>query len=124
LHRASKTKLFSDLVTSLQEDPLFNVKVLSKLNQYKKSKLSSDLYAGDCYSTSYLAVRKFVMENKPELISKLEEIETLDVNLLEATNAYSIISHFDEMLIDKLGNQISIEDGTKGLEIEGKYSYH
>lgn len=124
LHRAGKTKLFSDLVTSLQDDPLFNKKVLSKLNQYKKSKLSSDLYAGDCYSTSYLAVRKFVMENKPELISKLEEIETLDVNLLEATNAYSILSHFDEMLFDKVGKQISIEDGTKGLEIEGKYSYH
>jgi hypothetical protein len=64
------------------------------------------------------------MENKPELISKLEEIEILDVNLLEATNAYSILSHFDEMLFDKVGKQISIEDGTKGLEIEGKYSYH
>lgn len=124
LHRTGKTKLFGDLVTLLQEDPLFNKKVLSKLNQYKKSKLNSDLYAGDCYSTSYLAVRKFILESKPELISKLEEIETLDVNLLEATNAYSILSHFDEMLIDKLGNQISIENGTNGLEIEGKYSYH
>jgi hypothetical protein len=48
------------------------------------------------------------MENKPELISKLEEIETVDIDLLEATNAYSILSHFDEMLIDKLGKQISI----------------
>ena len=124
IHRTGKTKLFGDLVTLLQEDPLFNKKVLSKLNQYKKSKLNSDLYAGDCYSTSYLAVRKFVLENKPELISKLEEIETLDVNLLEATNAYSILSHFDEMLIDKVGNQISIENGTNGLEVEGKYSYH
>lgn len=124
INQKAKTDLFEKLIEILQEDPQFKTKVVSKLNQYKKDRLSRALYAGDCYSSSYLAVRKYILEYRPDLKSKLDEIEAPSINLLEATNAYSILSHFDEMLIDKVGKQISIQQGTEGLEISDKYSYH
>lgn len=124
INQKSKTDLFEKLIEILQEDPQFKTKVVNKLNQYKKDRLSRALYAGDCYSSSYLAVRKYILEYRPDLKSKLDEIEAPSINLLEATNAYSILSHFDEMLKDKVGKQISIQQGTEGLEISDKYSYH
>lgn len=120
----SKLKLYQNLLSELEKDPNFAKKVKSKLNQYRKDRLTTALYAGDCYSYSYLAVRKYVLENRPELSDKISEIEAEEPNLLTAVNAYSMLSHFDEMLVDKLGKQISIQDGTMGLEVEDKYSYH
>lgn len=122
--RENKVNLFKALIHELEKDQKFHKNVVSKLNKYKKTRLEEDLYAGDCYSTSYLAVRKYVLESRPDLMDKIKEIEAVEVNLLEATNAYSMISHFDEMLVDKLGKQISIQSGTEGIEVEGKYSYH
>ena len=66
------------------------------------------LYVGDCYSPHYLAVKKYILENRPDLQEKITEIEKVETNLLEAANTYSKLSHFDEMLVDKLGKQISI----------------
>lgn len=122
--KSKKIDLFKSLIDILEADSNFNKRVVSKLNKYRKKQLNRDLYAGDCYSTSYLAVRKYVMESRPDLVEKIQEIEASEINLLEATHAYTMLSHFDEMLVDKLGKQISIQDGTKGIEVEGKYSYH
>ena len=116
--------MFKQLIETLQKDPNFTKQVVNNLNKYKKNRLSTDLYAGDGYSLSYLAVRKYVLENREDLKSHITNIEAETTNLLEATNAYSILSNFDEMLLDKLGNQLSIQDGTKGIEVSNKYSYH
>ena len=120
----AKSKLFQQLINDLQTDNKFNKYILPFLNRWKKNRLDYALYSGDCYSTSYLAVRKYIIQKRPDLINRLHEIEATENNLLEAVNAYTILSHFDEMLVEQLGKQISIEDGTKDIEVPNKYSYH
>ena len=124
LDRKDKTDLFAQLLSSLEFDVNFQKKVLAKLNKYHKARLDQNLYSGDCYSSDYLLVRQYVLKNRPDLIDQIQEIESVNVNLLEATNAYSMLTHFDEMLIERLGKQIAIQEGTEGVEVEGKYSYH
>ena len=121
-----KTELFQNLVNLLESESesKFHRNILPFLKRMKKLRLDYTLYSGDCYSSSYIAVRNYILKNRPDLISKLTEIESTEANLLEATNAYSILVHFDTMLKDKLGNQISIQEGTEGIDIPNKYSYH
>jgi hypothetical protein len=121
-----KTALFQQLVNSLESEPesKFHRSILPFLKRMKKLRLDYTLYSGDCYSSSYIAVRNYILKNRPDLVSKIEEIESTEANLLEATNAYSILVHFDTMLKDKLGKQISIQEGTEGIDIPNKYSYH
>lgn len=122
--KINKNNVFKNLLAILEEDSQFNKYIVNKLNKYKKTRLAQSLYSGDCYSTSYLTVKKYVLERRPDLKSFIDSIEAPETNLLEAVNAYSILTHFDEMLIDKLGKQISIQPGTKNIDVPNKYSYH
>ena len=121
-----KTALFQQLVNSLESEPesKFHRSILPFLKRMKKLRLDYTLYSGDCYSSSYIAIRNYILKNRPDLVSKIAEIESTEANLLEATNAYSILVHFDTMLKDKLGKQISIQEGTEGIDLPNKYSYH
>lgn len=120
----AKKTLFKNLLSELESDPNFVKAVLQNLNKYKKNKLAYSLFDGDCYSDSYLAVRKYVLEKRPDLKNQIEAIELEQINLLEATNAYSMLTHFDSLLFDRIGSQIAVEEGTEGLEVEDKYSFH
>jgi hypothetical protein len=68
---------------------------LSKLSKYNQSHLETNLYSGDLYSSSYLTIKNFIIENKntldnyDELIEHIKNIEQTSVNLLEAAIAYS-----------------------------------
>ena len=121
-----KTVLFQQLVNSLESEPesKFHRNILPFLKRMKKLRLDYTLYSGDCYSSSYIAVRNYILKNRPDLVHKITEIESTEANLLEATNAYSILVHFDTMLKDKLGKQITIQEGAEGIDIPNKYSYH
>ena len=122
--QVKKTQLFQELVSSLESEPKFQQTVLPFLKRMKKLRLDYTLYSGDCYSSSYLVVKNYISKHRKDLISKIIEIESTEANLLEATNAYSILVHFDTMLKSKLGKQISIQEGTEGLDLPNKYSYH
>ena len=122
--KINKNNVFKNLFAILEEDSQFNKYIVNKLNKYKKTLLAQSLYSGDCYSTSYLTVKKYVLERRPDLKSFIDSIEATETHLLEAVNAYSILTHFDEMLVDKLGKQISIQSGTKNIDVPNKYSYH
>lgn len=119
-----KSRMFETLCDTLAKDPNFKEKVLSKLNKYQQSRLGRSLYFGDCFSPSYLAVKQFIETYRKDLLQKIAQIESTSVNLLDATNAYSMLVHFDEMLVNSLGKQIAMLPGTMGLEVPGKYSYH
>ena len=120
----AKKDTFKKLLNELESDSNFAKGVLQNLNRYKKNKLEHSLYEGDCYSSSYLSIKKYVLENRPDLEKYINEIEEEIINELEVTNSYSILTHFDEFLINSLGNQIAIQEGTKGYEVSDKYSYH
>lgn len=124
LDKQEKVDLFGKILTILESDVNFQKKVLTKLNKYHKARLDRNLYSGDCYSSDYLLVRQYILKNRPDLVPQIQEIEATNINLLEATNAYSMLTHFDEMLTERLGKQIAIQEGTEGVEVDGKYSYH
>ena len=122
--KEEKNKKYTELVHILEKDAQFTKSIVKKLNQYKRTLLAKSAYAGDCYSSSYLAVREYVRTQRPDLMGYISDIESQDVTLLDAVNAYSMLTHFDEMLVDRLGKQISIQSGTKNLDVPNKYSYH
>lgn len=122
-----KLNLFKEIIQILQQDPEFKSTVLNNLYKFDKDRLEHNLYSGEYYSSSYLAVRKFILDNDKyydTLLPKIKEIENEDITLLTAVNAYSKLTHFDEMLIDRIGKQIEIQKGTEGIDVPGKYSYH
>jgi hypothetical protein len=93
----------------------------------RKLRIDDALYRGDYYSPSYSIIRDYIIENREDLKPIIDKIESTETNLLEATNAYSILVHFDTMLKDKLGKQISIQEGLENIyisDIPDKYSYH
>ena len=127
--KLKKIEEYKNLYEKLKDNENFNQVVLSKLSKYHKTRIDTDLYAGDLYSPSYLAIKDFIIKNKntlnnyDELIKYIAKIEQTSVNLLEAVIAYSSLVQFDSLLVESLGKQIDIEKGTFGIDIEGKYSY-
>lgn len=121
--RIAKANSFKSLLAQLELDPNFSEEISGLLKAYGRNRLTDNLYRGDCYSQSYLAVRDFVKQHRPDLQSTIDYIESLEINLLEATNAYSILTHFDQLLLDKMGTIIAVQRGTFGVEAANKYSY-
>ena len=133
-----KKDLFGNLIDLLQSDPDYK-KLTNKLVKYNKSRLEKMLYQGDEYSSSYYSVKELIQEKVErlkettpsaedrkyvsELVSYINEIESVKIDLLAAANAYSMFTYFDEFLTEAVGNQISIQKGTFGLNIPGKYQH-
>lgn len=122
-----KTTAYKKLVQQLLTDQQFVSKVV-KTNPHARYTTydNTPLYMADHYSTYYAAVKKFVEKYKPELVAALVEIESPTMDILTATNAYTMLTHFDGLLKDVYGDQISIAQNTAGFEadIPNKYSYH
>jgi hypothetical protein len=77
------------------------------------------------YSLSYCKIKEYLLENSNEqLLNYIDLIEEYDKTLLNATTAYTMLSQFDNMLIDALGKDIAIQPGTKNIELPDKYSHH
>jgi hypothetical protein len=49
----------------------------------------------------------------------INDIESVELTLLEAVNAYTSLTHFDELLTELHGESFNIRPGTKGLETTG-----
>lgn len=122
-NRNDRSAIFKSLLEELSEDPEFAKEIPGLLKDYGRNRLTNNLYRGDCYSPSYLAVRDYVRAHRSDLKDRIEKIEALEINLLEATNAYSILTHFDQLLLDRMGTVIAVQRGTFGVEAANKYSY-
>lgn len=123
-YNKDKINLFSNLVEKLLENQEFVKAMAYELNGAQINKLSRNLYSGDTYSRVYQAVKKYITKNKlTDLLPIIESIEQVDVDLLMATNAYTTLTHFDELLVDRMGKQIDIAKGTFGKEDPNKYSH-
>lgn len=132
--RESKENLYKQLIKVLDSNEKFHKLISNKYNSRKYTEMLENLYQADYFSEYYQEAKRLVNKfNLQDLkvgdktVSEvIEEIESSKLTLLEATNAYTSLTHFDELLKEMHGNSFSIAAGTEGIE-DGdlsKYSYH
>ena len=118
-----KEDIFTDLVKSLKQNPEF-VKFLDRKFKRLVNRPIECLYLRESYSPYYTIIKEYVQAQKLEKEQGyINQIENDSINLLEATNAYSILTQFDNMLTNAVGKQIKIQSGTHGLDVPNKYSF-
>ena len=121
-----KEIIYKKLVERLLQDDLFKAKMGHRFKGKKFSNLQEQLYSADHYSEYYAAVKSYIAKYKPEFIDSIIEIEKPVLNLLTASNSYTMLRHFDSLVKEVYGDQISIANNTKGYEadIKDKYTYY
>lgn len=135
--KISNTQIYTQVInTLLQNDDfkktLFNIYRSGK----QQDNVRNTLYSADHLSSYFYEVKRLLNTKKYQDLLNIEiegktvkdildsfELENND--LLSATNAYTSLIHFDEMLMDSLGESIDIKQGQKGMEFGDptKYSY-
>lgn len=135
--KISNTETYTQVVNTLLQNPDFN-KTLFKIYRSGKQQdnVKKVLYSADHLSPYFYEVKR-ILNNKryQNLLNTkidgktvkdiLDSFELENNDLLGATNAYTSLIHFDEMLVDSLGDSIDIKQGQKGMEFGDltKYSY-
>ena len=135
--KISNTKTYTQVVNTLLQNPDFNKTLF---NIYRSGKqqdnVKNTLYTADHLSSYFYEVKRLLNNKKyQDLLNTkidgktvkdiLDSFELENNDLLSATNAYTSLIHFDEMLMDSLGDSIDIKQGQKGMEFGDptKYSY-
>ena len=135
--KISNTKTYTQVVKTLLQNDAFKHTLQ---NIYRSGKqqdnVENTLYSADHLSSYFYEVKRLLNTKKyqdllnTEIEGKtvkdiLDSFELENNDLLSATNAYTSLIHFDEMLMDSLGESIDIKQGQKGMEFGDptKYSY-
>ena len=135
--KISNTETYTQVVNVLLQNPDFNKTLF---NIYRSGKqqdnVKNTLYTADHLSSYFYEVKRLLNNKKyQDLLNTkidgktvkdiLDSFELENNDLLSATNAYTSLIHFDEMLVDSLGDSIDIKQGQKGMEFGDptKYSY-
>ena len=108
------------------------------INIYRSGKqqdnVRNTLYSADHLSSYFYEVKRLLNTKKyqdllnTEIEGKtvkdiLDSFELENNDLLSAANAYTSLIHFDEMLMDSLGDAIDIKQGQKGMEFGDNTKY-
>lgn len=125
-YRDDRTALYKALVAELLQDNNFKTRMGRRFTGNKFTNLQSQLYTADHYSEYYAAAKTYVEKYRPELADRLTAIEQPEMSVLVAANSYTMLRHFDSLLKDVYGDQLSIAPNTEGYEadIPNKYTYH
>lgn len=135
--KISNTETYTQVVNTLLQNSDFNKTLF---NIYRSGKqqdnVKNTLYTADHLSSYFYEVKRLLNNKKyQDLLNTkidgktvkdiLDSFELENNDLLSATNAYTSLIHFDEMLVDSLGDSIDIKQGQKGIEFGDptKYSY-
>lgn len=135
--KVSNTQAYTQVVNVLLQNPDFKKTLF---NIYRSGKqqdnVRNTLYSADHLSSYFYEVKRLLNTKKyqdlldTEIDGKtikdiLDSFELENNDLLNAANAYTSLIHFDEMLVDSLGDAIDIKQGQKGMEFGDptKYSY-
>lgn len=132
--RQDKEKLYKQMINVLDSNDKFHKLISNKYNNRKYIEMLTNLYQADYLSEYYQEAKRLTEKFKlhelkvgdKTVAEIMEEIESDQLTLLEATNAYTSLTHFDELLKELHGNSFNIAQGTEGIE-DGdleKYSYH
>ena len=135
--KISNTQTYTQIINALLQNDDFK---RTLFNIYRSGKqqdnVRNTLYSADHLSSYFYEVKRLLNTKKYQDLLNIEiggkivkdildsfELENND--LLSATNAYTSLIHFDEMLVDSLGDSIDIKQGQKGMEFGDptKYSY-
>ena len=135
--KISNTELYTRIMNILLQDSDFKNTLF---NIYRSGKQQDNvrtvLYTADHLSSYYYEVKRLLNTKKYKHLldtdlgagsfrELLDSFELENNDLLSAANAYTSLIHFDEMLMDSLGDAIDIKQGQKGMEFgdNTKYSY-
>lgn len=135
--KISNTEIYTQVVNTLLQNPDFKKTLF---NIYRSGKqqdnVKNTLYSADHLSSYFYEVKRLLNTKKYQDLLNikingktvkdiLDSFELENNDLLGATNAYTSLIHFDEMLVDSLGDSIDIKQGQKGIEFgdSTKYSY-
>lgn len=135
--KVSNTEIYTQVVNTLLQNPDFKKTLF---NIYRSGKQQDNvrniLYSADHLSPYFYEIKRILNNKKyQDLLNTkidgktikdiLDSFELDNNDLLNAANAYTSLIHFDEMLVDSLGDAIDIKQGQKGMEFgdHTKYSY-
>lgn len=135
--KISNTEIYTQVVNTLLQNSDFKKTLF---NIYRSGKqqdsVRNTLYSADHLSSYFYEVKRLLNTKKYQDLLNikingktvrdiLDSFELENNDLLNAANAYTSLIHFDEMLVDSLGDSIGIKQGQKGMEFgdSTKYSY-
>lgn len=132
---AQSVDKYKSLIETIQKSEKYGEKFDAKLRTEIRLKSDrrvalSTLFESGKLSKSYKQIKDIIFEILQDSSEKefykniFDSIESSEINLLDAVNAYTCITHFDELLVETYGKEITIAKGTKNLEtVANKYSY-
>ena len=133
--RDNNTKLYNNIVNKLLENPEFNRRFERKFsNNFGRTLAKTTLYEANNLS-SYLFtvldiakkanISNVTIDGKNIDLTKLSFLQE-ENNILTALNAYTQLTHFDELLRDSFGLDIDVKNGEFGIELgtSNKYEFH
>lgn len=135
--KISNTEIYTQVVNTLLQNLDFKKTLFDIYRSGKQQdNVKNTLYSADHLSSYFYEVKRLLNTKKyqdllnTEITGKtvkdiLDSFELENNDLLNAANAYTSLIHFDEMLVDSLGDSIDIKQGQKGMEFgdSTKYSY-
>lgn len=129
--RYQNTQEYKELVNKLLENPDFNSRFERKFTtKFSRDIAATTLYEANNFSSYYYTILEIAEKAKITEINgkQLSDYTFIkeENNILTALNAYSSLTHFDELLRDSFGFEIDIKSNQFGVELgdNSKYEFH
>ena len=133
--RDANTATYKSIVNELLKNDAFNTRFERKFtNNLSRSLAKKTLYEANNLSGYYFTILDIADKagiKEVKVGSKTYKLTELnfnqeETNILSALNAYTQLTHFDELLRDAFGLEINVKKGRFGLEFgdSDKYEFH
>lgn len=125
--KKEKTDKYTALWNKLYLSDEFKKRADKKFTGFKARQASTKLYEGENYSQYYAFLKKYIEKYGSDDDKKaISEIEKESPSLLSASQAYTMLTHFDQLIKETFGDNIDIQEGLENAEFDSdtKYSYH
>lgn len=133
--RDTNTEIYKSIVNKLLENENFENQFNHKFTNNLSRNLAKDtLYEANNLSGYYFTIlniadkagiKKVIVDGETYTLANLN-FNQEETNILSALNAYTQLTHFDELLRDTFGLEINVKKGRFGLEFgdSDKYEFH
>ena len=133
--RDANTEIYKSIVNELLKNDAFNTRFKRKFTNNLSRKLATTtLYEANNLSGYYFTVldiakkagiKEVIVDGNTYTLENLN-FNQEETNILSALNAYTQLTHFDELLRETFGLEIDVKKGRFGLEFgdSDKYEFH